>query len=738
MRNEKGLRIAATTLLGLLLVASTLGAMAANQRALARPLGQSGGNLVECYVSSIGPHHVQVFTRESSIPPFDHPISGHTLAECYNCSFVSATVGYYDTDFDFGCRISAPMSHHIRLRSYTDGDGFGTVRGGNDGTSYYREGYASKSSWSSGGYNWEHAFWGEWPMEVGVSVSGNGSISRTPHSKSGFYLSGTEVALAAYPDPYWTFSGWSGDTDTTDNPLVVIADQEWNIVATFETTATLTPTPSPTPSPTPTPTPTPSPTPDPSSPSDWLSFPNCEFDLWNANSGSCSIYPGASSIEAGWLQGTDWPEVRDYTAYITQSGTISSFEICLAGSGYSDWYGGDLSEPSVGFDGACSDYSVYQSGSCFEYIHDTSTFTGACRIISLSANEVRGNKAECSDDNCSIELWWYFSAINAQPIQAFSPEPPPWMPTATPTPVPATVTPNPTPYPTPDQPYYPGFTSSGWYTDDKGAGKTKSPKIPVQSPGPWFRAPKLRPPKFPMVISFPVLPDLPPPSLQPITLDVVGEGKGWNKRLAPKFDPLTLPHINDWQAPEMNPMSLPVAPVLQPLTLPTGGAYTLHKFPKLKAPKIPTTMTFSKMPKLLSDKIPTSSSFLSVPEVITLPGQSAKGRGKTLADKYSPVITKVRTIVTKTKSFGKPSTMKVRGKTAVSMTQEFSVGFMDAMDYLRAVGDLDVIGPSVAATLLGLGWIFLIMIAKMQIKAVSTVVDMVLRFFDYIVQIAPL
>jgi len=707
---SKEFRIVVTTLVGLLLVIGTLGAMAANQRALA----QSGGHLIECYASG----------NVGSLGVMTEPLGSPKgfLAHCDGCQYISAVVPYYGSDVYFGCYLVAwDSSEDI----YDRRSSVGFATGGSSAEDWWL--LSSDYDWESGGSDWVAAYIGAPPVELQTSVIGSGTISLNPIQPEDYYLSGTQVVLDVQPEIDWHFSGWSGDLSGSDDPVTITMDANKSVVATFETTST----------PTPTPTPTPSPTPDPSSPSDWLSFPNCEFDLWNANSGSCSVYPGASSIETSWLQDTDWPEVRDYTAYITQSGAISSFEICLAGSGYSDWYGGDLVEPTVGFDGACSDYSVYQSGGCFEYIHDTSNFTGACRITSLSANEVRGNKAECSDGSCSIELWWYFSAINEQPIQAFSPEPPPWMPTATPTPVPATVTPNPTPYPTPDQPYYPGFPSSSWYTDDKGAGKTRSPKIPKKSPAPWFKAPKLRPPKFPEVISFPVLPDLPPPSLQPITLDVVGEGKGWNKRLAPKFDPLTLPHINDWQAPEMNPMSLPVAPVLQPLTLPAGGAYTLHKFPKLKSPKIPTTMTFSKMPKLLSDKIPTSSNFLSVPEVITLPGQGAKGRGKTLADKYSPVITKVKTIVTKTQSFGKPSTMKVRGKSAMSMTQEFSVGFMDAMNYLRAVGDIDVIGPSIAATLLGLGWVFIIMIAKMQIKSVSTLVDLAIRFFDFIVTIAP-
>jgi hypothetical protein len=716
-------RIIATALIGLLLVVGTLGAMAANQRALARPLGQSGGHLIECYVSrAYGDFYgVEVYTELLS---GGVPVDWYTLAECSSCSYVSATVPNDSDDFRFGCAFYFEESDYC---SGGDCDYWHP-----DSSLYFDNAYSTNRwqeylgdhRWSDGASDWVHFFLGEPPRTLSLDTIGDGNVTLNPVQYPAGYLSGTQVTLNAQPDSGWYFSSWSGDLSGSDDSVSITMDTSKSVVATFETTST--------------PTPTPSPTPDPSSPEDWLVFPNCEFDLANANSGSCSVYPGASSIEASWLQDTDWPEVRDYTAYITQSGTISSFEVCLAGSGYSDWYGGDLAEPTVGFDGACSDYSVYQSGSCFEYIHDTSNFTGACRITSLSANEVRGNKSECSDDNCSIELWWYFSAINEQPIQAFSPEPPPWMPTATPTPVPATVTPNPTPFPTPEQPYNPGFPASGWYTDDKGAGKTRAPKIPRESPAPWFKAPKLRPPKFPKVISFPVLPDLPPPSLQPITLDVVGEGKGWNKRLAPKFDPLTLPHINDWQAPEMNPMSLPVAPVLQPLTLPTGGAYTLHKLPKLKSPKIPTTMTFSKMPKLLSDKIPTSSNFLSVPEVITLPGSSAKGRGKTLAEKYQPVITRVKTLATKTKEFGKPSTIKVRGKTAVSMSQEFSVGFMEATDYLRAVADLEVIGPSVAAVLLGLGWIFLIMVAKLHIKAISTIVDLAIRFMDFVAELVPM
>ena len=66
---------------------------------------------------------------------------------------------------------------------------------------------------------------------VAVDVSGNGSVSSDPEGPE--HEEGTLVTLSAYPDPGWQFDGWSGDVDSTDNPVQVVADTDLSLIATF-------------------------------------------------------------------------------------------------------------------------------------------------------------------------------------------------------------------------------------------------------------------------------------------------------------------------------------------------------------------------------------------------------------------------------------------------------------------------------------------------------------------------
>ena len=66
---------------------------------------------------------------------------------------------------------------------------------------------------------------------VAVDVVGNGSVSSDPEGPE--HEEGTLVTLSAYPDPGWQFDGWSGDVDSSDNPLQVVADADLSLTATF-------------------------------------------------------------------------------------------------------------------------------------------------------------------------------------------------------------------------------------------------------------------------------------------------------------------------------------------------------------------------------------------------------------------------------------------------------------------------------------------------------------------------
>jgi hypothetical protein len=64
-----------------------------------------------------------------------------------------------------------------------------------------------------------------------VGVSGNGLVLKNPDQPT--YLYGTGVQLTAQPGSGWVFSGWSGDTAGTLNPLTVPVDRNKSITATF-------------------------------------------------------------------------------------------------------------------------------------------------------------------------------------------------------------------------------------------------------------------------------------------------------------------------------------------------------------------------------------------------------------------------------------------------------------------------------------------------------------------------
>ena len=66
-----------------------------------------------------------------------------------------------------------------------------------------------------------------------VSVEGDGTVTKDPNQSS--YEYGDVVTLEAFADEGWTFDGWSGDLEGTDNPetVTVTDDEDMHITATF-------------------------------------------------------------------------------------------------------------------------------------------------------------------------------------------------------------------------------------------------------------------------------------------------------------------------------------------------------------------------------------------------------------------------------------------------------------------------------------------------------------------------
>jgi len=73
---------------------------------------------------------------------------------------------------------------------------------------------------------------------VNVEVEGIGHVEFNPQPQEGNrYDKGTVVTLTAIPDSStWAFVKWSGDTSSTDNPLVFTVKKDMNLVAHFRST----------------------------------------------------------------------------------------------------------------------------------------------------------------------------------------------------------------------------------------------------------------------------------------------------------------------------------------------------------------------------------------------------------------------------------------------------------------------------------------------------------------------
>src|SRR5207244_2384756 len=64
-----------------------------------------------------------------------------------------------------------------------------------------------------------------------VTTNGGGSVSSNPNLAS--YPHGTAVTLTATPSTGWGFTGWSGDTTATTNPLSLVMTRDRSLTATF-------------------------------------------------------------------------------------------------------------------------------------------------------------------------------------------------------------------------------------------------------------------------------------------------------------------------------------------------------------------------------------------------------------------------------------------------------------------------------------------------------------------------
>jgi len=67
---------------------------------------------------------------------------------------------------------------------------------------------------------------------LATPIVGGGTVARQPDQST--YHLGDVVTLTATANPIWAFDGWSGDVNSTANPLVITMDGNKSITATFK------------------------------------------------------------------------------------------------------------------------------------------------------------------------------------------------------------------------------------------------------------------------------------------------------------------------------------------------------------------------------------------------------------------------------------------------------------------------------------------------------------------------
>lgn len=73
---------------------------------------------------------------------------------------------------------------------------------------------------------------GQFSLTVSISPSDGGDV--TP--RSGSYEPGEQVTVEAVPGDGWEFIGWSGFTDSEENPLTVVMSEDISLTASFSQT----------------------------------------------------------------------------------------------------------------------------------------------------------------------------------------------------------------------------------------------------------------------------------------------------------------------------------------------------------------------------------------------------------------------------------------------------------------------------------------------------------------------
>lgn len=79
--------------------------------------------------------------------------------------------------------------------------------------------------------------------------------------------------------------------------------------------------------------------------------------------------------------------------------------------------------------------------------------------------------------------------------------------------------------------------------------------------------------------------------------------------------------------------------------------------------------------------------------------------------------------------------MEIAGYTASEMASEMTYGMGTAFDYLRAVADIGILGPTVTAILVGLGWISIVTFGKFLFKSIIVIIDVTVAVLRIVIDV---
>jgi nicotinamide mononucleotide (NMN) deamidase PncC len=80
-------------------------------------------------------------------------------------------------------------------------------------------------------------------------------------------------------------------------------------------------------------------------------------------------------------------------------------------------------------------------------------------------------------------------------------------------------------------------------------------------------------------------------------------------------------------------------------------------------------------------------------------------------------------------------TMEIAGYTADEMAAEMTESMTTTFDYVRAIADIGVLGPTAASILIGLGWITIVTFGKFMFKSILVIIDVIKVLLDLVIDV---